>query len=798
MNLPTLPLSRREQIQRSALASLVAIFGLLALLSPLLRTEPQGRVGALLLFTAAIEIIHSFRRATAKGQRQAWFDGLLSLMMALLLINAPLLASSALAIFLGIGFVLTAAASFTAAFRRRDAIGEQPRWWLLLRGALNLGAAILLVSVARFAMDWAVAIVAGFRMFRAAGAIATSPVYSAQDVEETITANLGLPDDPAFTKEAHAIAQSERDRVWVDRGWIIGFIATLFAIHVARMGFDRSFLGIFSPAFAVVGDLFVALVLAFIVIAPAGIGWRFASAKLERLWPWALDSRGGAMRAITRIVLRRRLRTQIRMRLARYSMRAALGRGLQTGLPMAAIIAATVPVWGMSWYFDTENWASGVWNSWAEERTETWREAMTRAVINASPANPPTSQPTTHPADKLFAVSPPGTSGDFSFIVIGDTGEGDASQHSLKAAYLNVVERDDVKFVVISSDVVYPTGAMRDYEAKFWIPFHGTLKPVYAIPGNHDWYDALEGFVATFFKPDAARRAMIARIEIDKRITSSNEKHVDHLIATATRLRNEYRIPTQQQDGPYFQIQTDNFALFAIDTGVAKRLDSVQLDWLRSALDSSRGKMKMAILGHPFCAGGYDQTIGDEAFAELRKLLRDNDVQIVMAGDTHDFEYYRETPTTPTTAPTTAPATTGEIHHFVNGGGGAYMSYGTALAFPKTPVTKDWAYFPSTADVTAKIEQTTPWWKRPAWWWTRKAGAWPFSAEFLSAAFDSNVAPFHQSFVEVRVEQSNRRIRIIPHGVNGRLVWKQLDTAASLQNGNGDSYVEWVIELPRN
>ena len=47
---------------------------------------------------------------------------------------------------------------------------------------------------------------------------------------------------------------------------------------------------------------------------------------------------------------------------------------------------------------------------------------------------------------------------------------------------------------------------MRDYEAKFWLPFKGVTKPVYAIPGNHDWYDALEGFNATFLEPDAARR----------------------------------------------------------------------------------------------------------------------------------------------------------------------------------------------------------------------------------------------------------------------------------------------------
>ena len=72
------------------------------------------------------------------------------------------------------------------------------------------------------------------------------------------------------------------------------------------------------------------------------------------------------------------------MRAARYSIPATIGRGLQTGLPFAAILAATVPVWGMSWYFDTENWAAGMWNSWAESRTDTWREAMVRAVTAQS------------------------------------------------------------------------------------------------------------------------------------------------------------------------------------------------------------------------------------------------------------------------------------------------------------------------------------------------------------------------------------------------------------------------------
>ena len=83
----------------------------------------------------------------------------------------------------------------------------------------------------------------------------------------------------------------------------------------------------------------------------------------------------------------------------------------------------------MSWYFDTENWAAGMWNSWAESRTDTWREAMVRAVIAERRRRDL----------RTFAVEPEGVgAGDFSFVVIGDPGEGDASQHVLRDQLLTV------------------------------------------------------------------------------------------------------------------------------------------------------------------------------------------------------------------------------------------------------------------------------------------------------------------------------------------------------------------------
>ena len=275
----------------------------------------------------------------------------------------------------------------------------------------------------------------------------------------------------------------------------------------------------------------------------------------------------------------------------------------------------------------------------------------------------------------------------------------------------------------------------------------------------------LEGFAATFLTPDAARASLHARIEADLRATSTTDRRIDALVAEASRLRAEYGVPTGFQRSTFFDVQTDRFALLAVDTGVMRVVDPAQEAWLEAALQRARGKTKMAILGHPFYAGGHDTSVGDEGFERLREQLRRHGVAVVMAGDTHDLEYYLE------------PAASGRppVHHFVNGGGGAYLSFGTSLAWPKAAPTPEWAYYPARLPVMQKIDAMTPWWKRPAWWWTDRFAAWPFSAEWLSAAFDYNVAPFFQSFLVVRVEPTANRIVIVPYGVHDRLRWRDLD-----------------------
>jgi hypothetical protein len=193
----------------------------------------------------------------------------------------------------------------------------------------------------------------------------------------------------------------------------------------------------------------------------------------------------------------------------------------------------------------------------------------------------------------------------------------------------------------------------------------------------------------------------------------------------------------------------------------------------------------MAILGHPYYAAGLAQP-GEASFAEVRELLRARGVPIVMAGDTHDFEYYREDRgSTPT-------------HHFVNGGGGAYLSIGTALDWPAEPAFADYAFYPRTDAVTMKLEAETPPWKWPAWWWAKRFGAWPFSIEALSAVFDFNRAPHFQSFVEVRVERSRSRVVVAVMGVDGALRWRDVQVGGAIvpDGQTPDDPAEFVVPLP--
>jgi hypothetical protein len=244
--------------------------------------------------------------------------------------------------------------------------------------------------------------------------------------------DLGLADSPALADLARRLAAEEQGRAGIDRGWIAAFVITLFGIHLGRMGLDRSMLGILSPLVAVVGDLALALLIAFGVVIPARLLGRRTTRGFERrAWSWCLDARGPRwIRTVIQTWLEHRLRFAVRLRDARYSLLAAVSRGLQIGLPAAAFVAATTPVFGMSWFFDTENWAAKLWSRWAEARTDTWREAMVATVYAREPRDG-ASAFAVSPASRTDRTSRSSSSGTRARATLPSTSCGTRSSRSL-------------------------------------------------------------------------------------------------------------------------------------------------------------------------------------------------------------------------------------------------------------------------------------------------------------------------------------------------------------------------------
>jgi uncharacterized membrane protein HdeD (DUF308 family) len=749
-------------------------------------------VGAAIFLSGVVELADAY---FSGNTRTHYSSGVFSVLAGALISFQSAFAFSGLMVVLSLVLLADGSVNVVRAVRGNHPVtpsgtGHSHRLWDLINGAANIFLAILVWLLRDTVGPLGFGVLLGLRMAASGWGTIFAPSPSDSDLltrpeEHHPNRRLGLGPHPIIGfihREAIADAVS---RAPTDLYWSVIFIVVFFAIHVGRLDAEWTWLGMLSPAVATLGDIAAALVLAVVIVLPASLVWGRLTRPLERtVWRRMLhDTSPVAQQRWSERLLRAwaelRLRRHVARDLENNTLHGAVRQMIRAGLPITAVVIAVHPIWGFSWYFNSENWASAAWQKIAETRVDTWRGAMVDAIAAARGGGDLTGP-------EVFAIAPPGVrgGGDFSFIVIGDPGEGDQSQHALRDQVLASGRKPEMKFVVIASDVVYPTGAMKDYEANFYLPLKGIEKPVYAIPGNHDWFNALDGFAANLMHPVTARVAIEARVDADLSLSSTTDERVARLVRDAARLRSFYRVPAGLQHGPFFEMHTGAFSLIAVDTGIERSVDAKQLTWLEAALDRARGAFTMVLLGHPFYASGRERQ-GDESFVRLRQLLDSRGVRVVMAGDTHDFEYYRDARTSPAT------------HHFVNGGGGAYLSIGTALDWPDEPAFGNHVFYPRSDALREKLNAETPAWKWPAWWWVRRFGAWPFSVEALSAVFDFNRAPFFQSFVEVRVEHSRSRVVFAVIGVDGPLRWREVQAAGGVRpaDAGDDDPVEIVVGM---
>ncbi|MDQ1040968.1 hypothetical protein QFZ75_007384 [Streptomyces sp. V3I8] len=199
------------------------------------------------------------------------------------------------------------------------------------------------------------------------------------------------------------------------------------------------------------------------------------------------------------------------------------------------------------------------------------------------------------PPDKVIGHQVPDR---FSFMVIGDTGEGDDPQYAVVPGFLEAGR--GTEFAVLASDVIYPVGATDDYGPKFFRPYQDYPAPIYAIPGNHDWYEDLDGFMRVFcdappLTPPAAPRRL-SRAWWRSLLWHRPNPHDEQRLAEARKLRSA---PAQQavQPGPYWAIDAGPVRIIGIDTGLLGTLDAEQGRWLREV--SKGDTPKILVTGSP-------------------------------------------------------------------------------------------------------------------------------------------------------------------------------------------------------
>ncbi|MET7292917.1 metallophosphoesterase [Streptomyces griseoloalbus] len=243
------------------------------------------------------------------------------------------------------------------------------------------------------------------------------------------------------------------------------------------------------------------------------------------------------------------------------------------------------------------------------------------------------------PADKVIRRDDPDR---FSFLVIGDTGEGDEPQYAVVPGLLK--EGRDTAFAVLASDVIYPVGSADDYGTKFFRPYRDYQAPVYAIPGNHDWYEDLDGFMRVFCGdapplPSGPAPRPLTRAWLRSLLWHRPRPGDGGRLAEARKLRSG---PAQQavQPGPYWAIDAGPVRIIGIDTGLLGTLDAEQGAWLREV---SRGpRPKILVTGSPLYVDGGHHPCPIDGGGTVDDIVRDPGHHYVAAigGDIHNYQRY--------------------------------------------------------------------------------------------------------------------------------------------------------------
>jgi hypothetical protein len=298
----------------------------------------------------------------------------------------------------------------------------------------------------------------------------------------------------------------------------------------------------------------------------------------------------------------------------------------------------------------------------------------------------------------LLEVKNKNSNTNFRFLILGDTGEGDQSQYSLNP----LIKALNADFMIINGDLAYPAGRLdfknvndSDFHKGFFEPYRNLGIPVWATPGNHEYYSSGEG--QEFF---------------DLFCTDIHEN-----------LWHQYGLPFSKQSRQpfaYWEIldETNKLSIIGLDSGKEGNLDGTtawynfwtkdnpdtqQMNWLKDCLDRNEQKnIKTIVMFHiPVLVDSKKQDVNLKGLHNILSSYKC--ISTVICSHIHNMQIY-----TPQTWNKFVEDYTGNslanpnCNYIVSGSGGAALA---PTNFPQKEY-KTSALFPNKED-WEKLERST-------------------------------------------------------------------------------------------
>jgi hypothetical protein len=288
------------------------------------------------------------------------------------------------------------------------------------------------------------------------------------------------------------------------------------------------------------------------------------------------------------------------------------------------------------------------------------REAM--AAANAIAPQPP------HPS---FDYSKRAPDEDLWIDFLADTGDGWDPTYAMA----QLVSEDRIapaglddplprgRILVLGGDQVYPTASHSEYDDRFLGPFEEAYAPgnvprwseaerpdLYALPGNHDWYDGLGAFVDIFCRRRIAPEGAMG-IDRPGKIVGGRQT---------------------QQTRSYFALKLpDGWWLWGTDSALEGYIDQPQIEyfqWVARHWMDKGSKLILCVAQPSWAYVDVDDPAKQfERFSYLERLAANargpdgepmgHELKLVLTGDSHHYARYVE----------------GEINYVTCGGGGAFL-----------------------------------------------------------------------------------------------------------------------------